>query len=323
MTIRKMSRVSVCLTCYNESDFVEEAVRSVLRQTAADRIEQIIIVDDGSTDGSTEKLQRLAEETGRILLVVQENRGLPAARNRAMREATGDLIAFLDGDDIWHPCKIAKQIECFADSTIGLVYSDYIEFFDKHLEQGMLVCVRRLSGRGPCLAEDYYVSDAPIVPSTAVIRREVLDIAGWFDEAYRIGQDTDYWMRIMLAGFGVRHMPGGLAFKRRHRRNATANLERYVRVFEQQTHKFAEQHSFLQPLVSRRLSRRYAKIAESLMANGRIAGSGRYLWRTFRHDPANPRGYIYAFVLPIYAIGGLGAVYSAKRVYHLLRQRAR
>ena len=321
MTIRKMSRVSVCLTCYNESDFVEEAVRSVLRQTAADRIEQIIIVDDGSTDRSPEKLQRLAEETGRILLVVQENRGLPAARNRAMREATGDLIAFLDSDDIWHPSKIEKQIEGFADSTVGLVYSDYVDFFHKHLDEGMLVCVRRLSDRGPSLARDYYVKDAPIMPSTAVIRREVLETIGGFDEASRIGEDTDYWMRIVLAGFGVQHTPGGLAFKRRHQRNLTANLERFVSVFEQQTHKFAEQYSFLQPLVSRRLSRRYAKVAESLMANGRIADSARYLLRALRHDPGNPRGYIYALALPVYAIGGLGAVSSAKRVYHLLRQR--
>ena len=168
-----MSRVSVCITCHNESAFVEEAVRSVLRQTAADHIEQIIIVDDGSTDGSPEKLQRLADETGRILLITQENRGLPVARNRAMREATGDLIAFLDGDDIWAPSKIEKQIAAFADPIVGLVYSDYVDFLDKRLDQGMLVCVRRLRGHGPSLAKDYYLRGAPIMPSTAAIRQEV------------------------------------------------------------------------------------------------------------------------------------------------------
>ena len=321
MAIRNMSRVSVCITCYNESDFVEEAVRSVLRQTAVDRIEQIIIVDDGSTDGSPEKLQRLAEDTGRILLITQENHGLPAARNRAMREATGDLIAFLDGDDIWAPRKIEKQIAVFSDPIVGLVYSDYVDFVDKRLDQGMLVCVRRLRGRGPSLASDYYLRDAPIMPSTAAIRREVLERIGGFDEGSRIAEDTDYWMRILLAGFGVHHTPGGLAFKRRHQQNITGNLERLIGIFEQQTHKFAEQHSCLRPLMHRRLSRCYVKVAESLMANGRIAGSVRYLLRAFRHNPGNPRGYIYALALPAYAIGGVEAIRSAKRVYHLVRAR--
>ena len=316
-----MSTVSVCITCYNESEFVEEAVRSVLRQTAANRIEQIIVVDDGSTDDSREKIQKLAEETGRILLITQENRGLPAARNCAMREATGELIAFLDSDDIWAPIKIEKQEVAFDDPAVGLVYADYVDFLDKHLDEGMLVCVRRLRGRGPSLAKDYYVRDAPIMPSTAVIRREVLERIGGFDEASPIGEDTDYWMRIALAGFAVRHTPGGLAFKRRHQRNITGNLERFVGTFEQQTHKFAEQHSYLQPLVRRRLSRRYAKVAESMMANGRIAGSVRYLLRALRHDPRNPRAYIYALALPAYAVGGAEAISSAKRVYHLVRER--
>ena len=314
-----MSRISVCITCHNESAFVEEAVRSVLRQTAADHIEQIIIVDDGSTDGSPEKLQRLADETGRIHLITQENRGLPVARNRAMREATGDLIAFLDGDDIWAPSKIEKQIAAFADPIVGLVYSDYVDFLDKRLDQGMLVCVRRLTGHGPSLAKDYYLRNAPIMPSTAAIRKEVLERIGGFDEGSRVGEDTDYWMRIMLAGFGVRHTPGRLAFKRRHERNITGNLERLVQIFEQQTHRFAQQHSCLRPLVHRRLSRCYAKVAESLMVNGRIARSVRYLLRALRHDPCNPRGYIYALALPAYAIGGAEAISSAKRAYHLVR----
>lgn len=317
-----MSRVSVCITCHNESAFVEEAVRSVLRQTAADHIEQIIIVDDGSTDGSREKLQRLANETALILLITQENRGVAVARNRAMREATGDLIAFLDGDDIWAPCKIEKQIAAFGEPIVGLVYSDYVDFLDDRLDHGMLVCVRRLRGRGQSLVKDYYLRDAPIMPSTAVTRREVLERIGGFDESSRIGEDTDYWMRIMLAGFGVRHTPGGLAFKRRHQGNITGNLERFVMIFEQQTHRFAEQRSCLRPLVHRRLSRCYAKVAQSLIANGRIAYSVRYLLRALRHDPYNARGYIYALALPAYAIGGAEAVSGAKRVYHLLRAKA-
>jgi glycosyltransferase involved in cell wall biosynthesis len=316
-----MSSVSVCITCYNESDFVDDAIQSVLHQTAADCIKEIIVVDDGSTDGSREKIQQLVKKAASITLVTQENCGVSAARNRAMRKATGDLIAFLDGDDVWAPSKIEGQLAAFGDPGVSLVYSDYVAFRDKHLKDGMLVCVRRLSGRGPALVKDYYVKNAPIMPSTAVIRRKVLERIGGFDEGFRIGQDTDYWMRILLAGFGIRHTRGGLTFKRRHDRAITSNLERLVGTFEQQTHKFAEQFPYLQPLVKRRLSRCYAKVAESLMMNGRIASSARYLLRALRHDPGNPRGYIYALALPACAIGGAQAISRAKRVYHLVRER--
>jgi glycosyltransferase involved in cell wall biosynthesis len=316
-----MISVSVCMTCYNETDYVESAIHSVLNQTAIERIREIIVVDDGSTDGSQDKILTLAEQTGRIHLVLQDNQGVSAARNRAMREATGDLIAFLDGDDLWVPNKIEKQITAFVDSTVGLVYSDYVDFHDKQVARRMLVCVRRLSGRGLHLARDYYLKDAPIIPSTVIMRRCVLETIGGFDQTIRIGEDTDYWMRTALAGFGVSHVSGGLTLKRRHNRNLTMNLEHWVTVFEYQTRKFAEGYSFLQPLVSRRLSRRYAKVAESLMANGQIRRSVVYLLRALRHDPRNVRGYAYALALPVYAAGGSAAISGAKRAYHLMRQR--
>ena len=84
-----------------------------------------------------------------------------------MREATGDLIAFLDGDDIWAPSKLEKQIAAFGDPMVGLVYTDYVDFLDKRLDQGMLICVRRLRGHGPSLAKDYYLRR----PDHAIHRR--------------------------------------------------------------------------------------------------------------------------------------------------------
>src|ERR671925_543782 len=110
-----------------------------------------------------------------------------------------------------------------------------------------------------------------------MIRREVLAEIGGFDERYCIGEDTDYWLRVALGGFGFRHVPGGLVHKRRHGRNLTRDLEGFAGVFEEQTSAYAASHPFLAPLAKRRLSRRYARIGQSLLAQRRIARAVSYL----------------------------------------------
>ena len=94
--------ISVVMPCYNAAPYVEEAVQSVLGQSYPQV--ELIVVDDGSTDGSTEILQRLASEhPGRIALVYQDRGGPFAARNRGLGHANGNFIAFLDAYDTWHP----------------------------------------------------------------------------------------------------------------------------------------------------------------------------------------------------------------------------
>lgn len=317
-----MSDISVCITCYNEADYIGSAILSVLQQTAIDRIKEIIVVDDGSTDCSDRRIRDLATKDTRIVHITQRNQGLPAARNAAMQSATGKYIAFLDGDDVWEPRKAACQLTAFEVPPIGLVYSDYVDFQTDHALDQMLVCVRRFSGQGRDLVRDFFVHDGPIMPSSVMIRREVFQEIGGFDERYRIGEDTDYWIRVALGGFGFQHTPGGLVYKRRHERNLTRDLERFVNVFEQHTRCYAEQHDFLKPLAARRLSVRYAKIGQSLLAGGRFGRASAYLARALQHDIRNARAYAYIGALPLYALGGPNALNGPKRVYHLIRSRA-
>jgi glycosyltransferase involved in cell wall biosynthesis len=317
-----MRDVSVCITCYNEAEYIGCAIRSVLEQTAIDQIKEIIVVDDGSTDESEQRIRELATEDTRLVHFIQRNQGLPAARNAAMREATGKYIGFLDGDDFWEPRKVALQLAAFKRPDVGLVYSDYVDFHTDSAASRMLICVRRFSGQGHDLVRKFFVHDGPIVPSSVMIRREVFQGIGGFDVRYRIGEDTDYWIRVALGGFGFHHTPGGLVFKRRHQRNLTRDLERFASVFEEQTHCYAELHDFLKPLVGRRLSRRYAKIGQSLLASGRFGRASSYLTRALRYDLRNARAYAYMAALPLYAIGGPNALNGPKRVYHLIRSRA-
>jgi glycosyltransferase involved in cell wall biosynthesis len=316
-----MSDISVCITCYNEAEYIGSAIRSVLEQTAIDRIKEIIVIDDGSTDESDRRIRELATKDTRLVHVSQRNQGLPAARNVAMRRATGRYIAFLDGDDFWESRKTTLQLAAFEDPAIGLVYSDYMDFRTDRCANPMLICVRRFSGQGRDLVSEFFVHDGPIIPSSVIIRREVFQGIGGFDVRHRIGEDTDYWMRVALSGFGFQHTPGGLVFKRRHERNLTRDLEQFASVFEEQTHCYAEQHDFLQPLAARRLSVRYAKIGQSLLASGRFVRASSYLARALQYDLRNARAYAYIGALPLYALGGPNALNGPKRVYHLIRSR--
>src|SRR5687768_199170 len=98
-------RVSVIIPTYNSGSLVVQAVEGVLAQTR--QAEEVIVVDDGSTDDTAERLQQFGE---RIRVVRQANGGVATARNAGLRASSGDLVAFLDADDAWHPQKLERQI---------------------------------------------------------------------------------------------------------------------------------------------------------------------------------------------------------------------
>ena len=106
--------VSVVITCHDEERTIEQAVRSVEAQTTFDVVDEIIVVNDGSRDGSEVVLERLAGEIEKLRIIETPGLGLSAARNRALREARGEFIAFLDGDDFWTPEKLERQLPAFA-----------------------------------------------------------------------------------------------------------------------------------------------------------------------------------------------------------------
>jgi len=116
-------RVSVVVPLYNLRDFVGEAIESELAQTLRPEDVEVIVVDDGSTDGSSEVAQRYGS---RIRYLRQEDRGLSAARNAGIRVSSAPFLAFLDADDRLHPDKLRAGLEVFdARPNTGLVYSGF------------------------------------------------------------------------------------------------------------------------------------------------------------------------------------------------------
>ena len=121
-----MPRVSVVVTTYNQRAYIAAAIESALGQTFSDR--EVVVVDDGSTDGTDAIVVSFGD---RVRLIRQENQGIAGARNTGVLNARGELVAFLDGDDLWEPDKLAFQVETAERyPQAGLVAVDGVLFDD-------------------------------------------------------------------------------------------------------------------------------------------------------------------------------------------------
>jgi glycosyltransferase involved in cell wall biosynthesis len=181
--------VSVIIPAYNKAEFTAKTVESVLAQTY-DNIETIV-VDDGSTDGTRE---RLGGYESRIKYLYKENGGACSARNAGIREARGEYLAFLDHDDLYCPEKIERSIEFLeSDPGAGFVHTaaDFID--DKGEKVGTFVSPG--SGYGKDIFGKLLLGNF-ICNSTVVARRSCVEKTGPFDETMFYPADWDMWIRL-------------------------------------------------------------------------------------------------------------------------------
>lgn len=312
--------LSVVITCHNEERFIHQALLSVTGQTAFDQVGEIVVVDDGSSDGSPEILRRLAAEVDKLTVITTLGVGLPAARNLAIRASSGEFIAFLDGDDYWDPEKLERQLPIIREnSRIGLVYSDFIDFSAADASDAQLITVRRFAASDDDVLVQYFVHDAPVVPSTVIVRRVALDDIGFFNERLRIGEDMEFFMR--LAGrWRFQHVAGGLAYKRRHGANITHRLERLLPIWEELNAALPEETPGRARLVAARMARRYARIANNLAERQERRQAFAYLARAAKLDPFYWRIYVYGLLALIPDRLSAGVRRMTKRLFHRLAQ---
>jgi glycosyltransferase involved in cell wall biosynthesis len=285
--------VSVIMTCHNEERFIAQAVESVLNQTALHRIGEIIIVNDGSTDGSAAVIAALAEKEPRIVVLTANGVGLPAARNLAIKQAAGDYIAILDGDDFWAADKLERQLTIFdAGCEAGLLYSDYVDFSAQDRSDVLHVRVRRYHAGQKDTLVSYFRHDGPIVPSTLLLRRDLLNDIGLFNESYLVYEDTEFYLRA-AERWTFQHVPGALTYKRRHGGNITRRLDALLPTTERITREWAARRSELAPLARRRMARCYAKAGNDCVSQGERCRGLTLLSRALRGNPLFWRIYLY------------------------------
>jgi glycosyltransferase involved in cell wall biosynthesis len=198
-------RVSIVVASYNGEKFLQETLASAFAQDFDSY--EVVLVDDGSTDRTAAVAQAFP-----VRYVHQENAGLPAARNRGIDEARGDLIAFLDDDDLLPPTKLRVQVR----------------YLDEHREVGCVL------GRQEWLVEEGV--DPPPMPRdpiygeiggvqlvSAMIRRDALAMVGGFDPSYRYAEDRDLFIRLREHGVEIAVVPEVVLYKRLHGSNMTMN----------------------------------------------------------------------------------------------------
>ena len=197
-------RVTVIVAAYNGERFLRETLESVFAQDF-DSFE-VVFVDDGSEDRTREIAQSFA-----VRYVRQANQGLPAARNAGLALARGDLVAFLDDDDVLPPTKLSTQVG----------------YLDAHPETGCVLGRQEWIFDGvdpPQMARDPIFGElGGIQLVTAMIRRHVLEELGGFDPSYRYAEDRDLFIRMREHGVEIAVLPEVVLRKRLHGSNMTMN----------------------------------------------------------------------------------------------------
>ncbi len=188
--------VSIIIPLYNKAPYIKRAVRSVLAQ--AEQEFEVIVVDDGSTDGGAAIVEHFADS--RIRLITQENRGASAARNRGIQESGADLVAFLDADDEWCPTFLETVLDlCRRYPEAGVYATAYTIYNPDGVRRGASIAAvppAPWSGLLPNYFRSAALGEPPISASSVAIPRAVLEETGGFAEGHWWGEDVDLWGRI-------------------------------------------------------------------------------------------------------------------------------
>jgi glycosyltransferase involved in cell wall biosynthesis len=204
---------SLVVPAYNVERYVADAIESALAQTY--RPLEIVVVDDGSTDGTAGVIRRFADHP-ELVPVRQENRGLAGARNRGIAEAHGAFIGLLDADDVWMPEKVERGITLLAEEPdVGWVTTDCYLMHDT---------VRTTDRYYGTFVEDFFpvgreaqmkaIAAGNFMSVACIIRRDLIDRFGNFDETLRSSEDYDMWVRFLLGGSSVARIAEPLGWYR-------------------------------------------------------------------------------------------------------------
>jgi len=180
-------KVSIIIPTYNRGWIIKEAIESVLAQDFIDF--ELIVVDDGSTDNTSEILHSYRED---ITVLRQNNKGVSAARNRGLSEASGRFIAFLDSDDLWLPKKLSRQVDFFNSNPDALICQTEELWVRNNMRVNPKKRHKKLSG----MIFERSLALCLISPSAVMIRRSLFDEIGVFDETFPACEDYDLWLRI-------------------------------------------------------------------------------------------------------------------------------
>ena len=277
--------VSVIVPSYNRLNYIESAIQSVLEQSYHPI--ELIVVDDGSTDGSFEKL-RVFEEKGLLKLLFhpgRENRGQSSSINAGLKQARGEYVGILDSDDLLAPGVVERHARFLSqNSDVGMVYGKggAIDAMGQALGFDTLNEDHVEPGDPNRLLLDCYIAS----PGGSMIRRTVLNDAGRFEETFRAAQDHDMALRIFEISRVV-YIPEVAFYYRKHGDTISANgLERRWRTGFEILRRARNRYPYRADILRKRAAVLNFRLGQALLQKKKILSAAPYLVKAGLLDPA-------------------------------------
>lgn len=267
-----MPTFDIIIPAYNAARYLPTAIESVVAQTFEHW--RILLVDDGSTDNTADLISSYIPRLGpKLKYIRQDNSGLPAARNTAIRHASAEFLALLDADDVWLPCRLSESLESFRDRPrVGLSYG-FVQRID---DQGAVIdtfATRQPHGEGR-VAPYIYMRMIDLPCPTITFRKQCVDEVGLFDESLRATEDRDLWLRIAQR-YEVALVPKIIALYRTSAASMTTDPDRMLKAQLQ----FIQKH-YGEPGCGR-LARRFA-LARIYKQRAEALGSRLQRWAALK-----------------------------------------
>jgi len=224
--------VTVIIPSYNYGIFIDQAIRSVLRQDIV-HLTEIIIVDDGSTDDTERIVKKYASH--RIKYIYQNNRGLSSARNTGIKNSCGKFLQFLDADDLLGKNAISGRLEMMSQNPDVQIAICKVKMFNNFI----LGTPNTYTLNGwPTYKKnlEIHLCNFNIAPPNAfLVRKEVIEKVGMFDTNLKACEDYDFWLRALFTGYRIRYCPNGVVYYRFHKNSMSKN-EKRQRIYDTVLH---------------------------------------------------------------------------------------
>lgn len=279
--------VSVIMPAYNAEKYIAESIRSVLAQTYSGW--ELIVVDDGSSDGTGGVAREFVARDSRIKYIFQENGRLGKARNTGLKNARGELIAFLDSDDLWIETKLEAQMRAMGENDADVVFSDCYIFHnentaDERTRFGSFS--GKFSGR-EILDLLMYQNRIPVL--TVLLKRASLDRVGGFEEGkpYHGLEDYDLWLKLARAGFVFYGISDALA---RYRKHAAAMSAVQSSVFKPMlliVQRHMNESDLSESEKQRRITGLYRELIAALIDEGKIAEAKQFVQELYSFNQSS------------------------------------
>ena len=274
--------VSIIMPAFNAGKYIAESIQSVLEQTYTKW--ELIVVDDGSTDNTGEIVRSFMSTERRIKYIFQQNSGQGKARNTAIENSSGELVAFLDSDDLWASDKLTLQLKVMEETKADLIFSDALIFSEgeeaiKTLTFSML-CPEFLYGRyGGTEMFRLLFAYNRIPTLTVLTRKDILKKVRLFDEKreYQNCEDYDLWLKLAGNGAVFLGMKESLAQYRRHSASMMNEDSRLLKPMIAVVKKHSQDSRLNDSLVKTTVKHLYRELISTLIEENKIGEAKDYM----------------------------------------------